>query len=122
MLVDDDPRIRAFAAEALRDMGLEVVEASDGAEAVALFASTSPDLILMDFAMPKLNGAEAARRIRLLRPGAPIIFMTGYADAEKLGGAMGGGVAALRKPFRIQELAREVTRALAAERLKNHGA
>jgi signal transduction histidine kinase/ActR/RegA family two-component response regulator len=119
LLVDDDPRIRTFAAEALRDMGLDVIEASDGAEAVALFASTAPDLLLMDFAMPKLNGAEAARRIRLLRPGAPIIFMTGYADAEKLSSAMGSGVAALRKPFRIEDLAAELKRALAAERLKN---
>jgi hypothetical protein len=47
--------------------------------------------------------------------------MTGYADAEKLSGAMGGGVTALRKPFRVQELAAEVTRALAVARLKNRG-
>jgi hypothetical protein len=45
--------------------------------------------------------------------------MTGYADAEKLSSAMGGGVAALRKPFRIEDLAAELKRALAAERLKN---
>jgi signal transduction histidine kinase len=112
LVVDDDSQVRRVVCEALGGLGLEVIEARDGGEAVALFGQSQPDLVLMDYAMPGMSGADAARQIRATNAEAPILFMTGYADSARLSSAMGFEVTALRKPFRIDELAAELTRRL----------
>ena len=65
----------------------------------------TPDLALLDFAMPGMNGAELARAARKLRPGLPIVFVTGFAESDQLEGALGGDVPVLKKPFGVAELA-----------------
>jgi signal transduction histidine kinase/CheY-like chemotaxis protein len=114
LVVDDDAHVRAFVAEALAHLGLEVVQARDGAEAVERVGAARPDLVLMDYAMPRMNGADAAREIRKADARLPIVFMTGYADSARLSSAMGFEVAALRKPFRIEELTLVLARSLQA--------
>jgi CheY-like chemotaxis protein len=61
------------------------------------------DLVLVDFAMPGMNGAEVAREVRARRPELPVLFVTGYADTAALGDAEEHGI--LRKPYVEQELA-----------------
>ena len=64
LVVDDDLLIRNVLAEHLTGQGCEVIQASSGEEAIELASSTQPHVILMDIAMPGLNGIEACRRRR----------------------------------------------------------
>jgi ABC-2 type transport system ATP-binding protein len=67
--------------------------------ALEAFAGAAPDLALIDFAMPSMNGAQLARALRERRPDLPIAFVTGYAESDQLEGALGPEVPVLRKPF-----------------------
>lgn len=116
LLVDDDPGIRDSTAEALTAIGLRVVVAADGAEALAWFEAhiEDVDLVLSDIVLPGLSGIEIARRLHAARPELPIILMTGYplgADEGDLPAA--DAIGWLQKPFRLEELVRTVERALA---------
>jgi PAS domain S-box-containing protein len=116
LIIDDDPDVRDFLAETLEGLG-HAVDVSEGAEqGLARIEETVPDLVLLDFAMPGMNGAQAARRIRGKRPGLPIIFVTGYAESEQLEAALGPDVSVLRKPFGVDELV-----AVIAENLERAG-
>jgi CheY-like chemotaxis protein len=64
------------------------------------------DLVLLDFAMPGMNGADVAREIRARRPDLPIVFATGYADTEALVAANEDCI--VRKPFAERELAEKL--------------
>jgi CheY-like chemotaxis protein len=113
LLVDDDPAVRTVAASMLHDLGCHVTEARDGEEAIAELRR-APDhtaVVLIDFAMPGLNGGETAAALRAVRPGLPIVLMSGYADLDALADAWSGPI--LRKPFSRAELARELARATA---------
>ena len=72
--------------------GIEVVgAASDGDEAVALVAAATPDVVLMDLRMPRLDGVEATRRIRVDHPATQVVVLTTYADDESIIGALRAG-------------------------------
>lgn len=70
------------------------------------------DLILADFAMPGMNGAELAEKAWAMHPYLPVLFATGYADAHKLPGELSGGHI-INKPYRIGELSAKIRLALA---------
>jgi CheY-like chemotaxis protein len=94
VLVADDRASMRRAVRFLlerRHAELVVREAVDGVEAIELAKQTKPDLILLDLAMPRLNGAEAATILRNTLPGTPIILFTMYTDlhAESLSGFLG---------------------------------
>jgi PAS domain S-box-containing protein len=109
LVVDDDEDVREFLADALISLGHRV-EMFPGAEAaLAALAKGAPDLLLADFAMPGMNGAELAREARRLYPDLPIVFVTGFAESDQLEGALGPGAPVLRKPFGMDELAAVVT-------------
>ena len=108
LVVDDDGDVRAFLAESLEGIGCTVVSAASGAEALEALRDWRPDLALIDYAMPGMHGAEAARAARTRHPGLPIVFVTGYAESEQLEAALGGDVPVLRKPFTLAELAAAV--------------
>jgi CheY-like chemotaxis protein len=104
LVVDDDHAVREVTASILGDLGYEVVEAGSGGAALDILDQHEEiDLLLLDFAMPGMNGAEVAREARLRRPHLPILFITGYADTTALPQAPAHGI--LRKPFRQEELA-----------------
>jgi CheY-like chemotaxis protein len=104
LLVDDDSAVREVTAGILHDLGYRVVEAGSGGAALDLLDRQAEiDLLLVDFAMPGMNGAEVAREVHARRPDLPILFVTGYADTEALSAAGDDGI--LRKPFVEQELA-----------------
>jgi two-component system response regulator NreC len=83
-LADDHAIVReGLRALLQRQPGFEVVgEAADGHEALAEIERTRPDIIVMDIAMPHLNGLEATRRLRTLVPGARVLVLSMYDDAE----------------------------------------
>jgi DNA-binding NarL/FixJ family response regulator len=93
MLADDHGVIRDGLGRLIG--GLEDVElvgtASDGAEAVDRAAQLSPDVILMDLDMPKLDGIEATRRILKDQPGAHVLVLTAFSDRQRILGALEAG-------------------------------
>jgi PAS domain S-box-containing protein len=104
LVVDDDSAVREVTAGMLTELGYTVVEAGSGGAALDLLdGQEGIDVLLLDFAMPGMNGAEVAREVRARRPGVPILFLTGYADADALIDAGEDGI--LRKPFREKDLA-----------------
>jgi CheY-like chemotaxis protein/anti-sigma regulatory factor (Ser/Thr protein kinase) len=114
LLVDDDQDLRSVLAASLQDLGYSVIEAVDGAEGLVLLEQHEPDLLVADFAMPGMSGAELARSARLLHPGLPIIFASGLTERLDIETAAGPDTRVLRKPFRISELQREIQGALSA--------
>jgi DNA-binding NarL/FixJ family response regulator len=93
LLVEDFRSFRAVVRSMLAENSLlrPICEASDGVEAIAKAIELRPDLILMDIGLPKLNGLEAARRIRELVPSAKIVFLTQENDPDVIQEAVGIG-------------------------------
>jgi diguanylate cyclase (GGDEF)-like protein len=84
LVADDDPVMRLLMIEMLGQVGLDGIEAEDGRQALAVFQSAAPDLILLDVDMPNMDGFSACREIRRVETGAPvpIIMVTGGDDIE----------------------------------------
>jgi two-component system cell cycle sensor histidine kinase/response regulator CckA len=114
LLVDDDERLRKLTAKLLRSRGYTVVEASDGAEALAICAQDrSLDMILSDVMMPGIRGPELIQKLKSLRPTLKVMLMSGYtADAIDQLGIDSSGVVFLSKPFSVVELAAKVRQVL----------
>ncbi len=107
LLVDDDAAVRHVTVEMLRDLGCEVLDAPGAQEALALLGGPArqASVILLDYAMPGMNGLQLARAIRERGLSAPIVLATGYAeltDPAEADPALLDGL--LRKPFSIREL------------------
>jgi signal transduction histidine kinase len=104
LVVDDDPMVAATTAAMLEDLGHSVLVVSAGPLALNVVRSDAHiDLIVTDYAMPGMTGAELAKDIRQTRPDLPIILATGYAD---LPNADDPGLPRLAKPYRREEMAR----------------
>jgi len=116
LVVDDDPDVRAFLTHALVELGHQVVACDCGEAGLEQMARGQPDLALVDFAMPGMNGAQLAQAARQLYPAMRIAFVTGYAESEQLEAALGRGAAVLRKPFSIDQLAELISRELERRR------
>ncbi len=87
MVVDDEAQVRQLARETLQLLGYQVLDADGGQAALALLETTTPDLMLLDYAMPGMNGAELARLVRIHWPDMPILFASGHADTEAVDAA-----------------------------------
>jgi CheY-like chemotaxis protein len=116
LVVDDDPDVRAFLEAALEGLGYAVSQAEDGVSGLTMVDEVSPDLLLLDYAMPQMNGADVARAVRRSHPHLPIIFVTGYAESGQLEAALGGEVPLLRKPFTVAQLSAAIAPHLPAEK------
>ena len=108
LVVDDEPAVRALACETLQLLGYRVLEAESGAAALEIMQAVRPDIMLFDYAMPVMNGAELARLARQRWPDAPIVFASGYADTAQVEAALGGEAVILRKPFNMETLAQTI--------------
>jgi CheY-like chemotaxis protein/anti-sigma regulatory factor (Ser/Thr protein kinase) len=104
LVVDDDPDVRAFLTESLESLGYAAVIVEGGSAALQALERISPDMMILDFAMPGMNGAEVAKRIRQLRPDLPIIFASGYSETAAIRSVTGDRSRVLHKPFRVHEL------------------
>ena len=111
VIADDHPVVRGGLAQLVSGFDdVELVgQAADGAEAVALCAERSPDVVLMDLEMPVLDGIEATRRIRAESPGVAVVVLTSFSDRERILRALDAGAAGyLLKDADPAELARAV--------------
>jgi signal transduction histidine kinase/ActR/RegA family two-component response regulator len=112
LLVDDDSAVREVTASILRDLGHMVIEVGSGGGALDLLDRNAHiDLVILDFAMPGMNGMEVARQVRTKAPSRPVVFVTGYADTSAIEDIDDTQI--VRKPFIGNELADKVQTALA---------
>ncbi len=104
LVVDDDPDVRAFLMESLDSLGYAAVAVEGGGAALKALERISPQVMILDFAMPEMNGAEVAKRIRQLRPDLPIIFASGYSETAAIRAVTSDRSRILHKPFKVHEL------------------
>ena len=110
LIVDDEPAVRALMAEVLRELGYCILEAGDGASALALLRTeTRVDLLITDVGLPGgMNGRQIADAARVDRPALPVLFVTGYSEGA-LGEQLPEGMHILTKPFDMSTLARRAS-------------
>jgi signal transduction histidine kinase/CheY-like chemotaxis protein len=105
LVVDDDREVRQAVADMLRGSGHRVTEAENGPQALLLLEQQTPDLMLLDFAMPGMNGAQLAANILARIPEMKLLFLTGYADSAAIDKAVRGQAKILKKPVGAAALA-----------------
>jgi PAS domain S-box-containing protein len=111
LVIDDDPDVRGFIVGALEEQGYTVREASDGHAGLAEVRRHKPDLVVLDFIMPGLSGAEVAGQVRAEEPDLPILFVSGYSETEAVK-RTAPDAPLLTKPFRAEALQKAVRGAL----------
>jgi PAS domain S-box-containing protein len=106
LLVDDEPLVRRATKRLLESGGYEVVEASDGLEAVERFRERPEafDVVLLDLSMPRMGGEEAFAALRAVRPDVPVVLSSGYADGGPDRLLSQPAVAFAAKPYDRREL------------------
>ena len=104
LVVDDDRSVRETIARALTALGYAVCEAPDGRRALDIVRDEALTLVILDYVMPGMDGAEVAREIGAIDPELPIVFSTGHAALRALRSAAGEDVSILEKPFTLDEL------------------
>ncbi|SRR5258707_3077858 len=112
LVVEDDRLNRNLICKVLRNEGHQIVEASDGAEALELLYAQRFDLVITDFVMPRLNGLKLVEHLHLLQPRLPIIFITGYLSTVSGKAILDNVAEFLPKPFELDVLRSTVQRLL----------
>jgi PAS domain S-box-containing protein len=113
LLVDDDALIATSTAYLLEDLGHHVIEANSGMSALDILKEGQRvDVLITDYSMPKMTGAQLATAARKLRPDLPIVIATGYAE---LPADADSDIPRLRKPYRQDELLAEIQKAISGE-------
>jgi two-component system, cell cycle sensor histidine kinase and response regulator CckA len=102
MVVEDDELVRKVLVRALTETGFQALPAASGTEAldIAVREEQAVDAVITDLAMPGIGGRELADRLESLRPGVPVLFVSGHADDEVARrGLLDPGQPFLQKPF-----------------------
>jgi two-component system, cell cycle sensor histidine kinase and response regulator CckA len=118
LLVEDEEQVRKMAGMMLTRLGLTVLEARDGVEAVEVFRQNRDEIrcVLSDLTMPRLNGWEMLTALRELSPGIPVVLASGYNESQVMAGDHPEKPDAfLHKPFSIKDLAAVIRQVLAQE-------
>jgi PAS domain S-box-containing protein len=115
LVVDDEEVVRSVAEEFLRHLGYDVVTASDGQEAVETYARCGReiDAVVLDMIMPRMGGRDCFRALRALNPDVRAVLSTGYGSDVVAQQMLDEGMRSfVAKPYRLEELADAVARAL----------
>jgi len=113
LVIEDDPDVRRVIVECLGVIGYTVIEAANGTDGLDAVRHHKPDLLVVDYAMPDMTGAEVISRAREMVGELPAILATGYADMAAVE-RLAGRPVVLRKPFDINSLGSAVASALRA--------
>lgn len=109
MIVDDEPDILVVLEEFLSKEWFKVLTARNGKDAVEKLSSNDIDLILLDMAMPDMNGIETLKELKKIKPNISVIMITAYRDAEKVVEAFRlGACDCIFKPFDLKYLRQAV--------------
>ncbi len=119
LLVDDEELVRIGTAEMLMDLGYSVVQAGSGAEALGVLrrGEIEIDLLVSDYLMPGIGGADMVREARKLRPDLPALLITGYTNLVQ---GPGAELPRLAKPFRQAELASRIAELIDAAQARDN--
>jgi len=114
LLVDDEDLILQTIGSALKALGLEVLTARDGLEALERFReSPRPDLVLMDLTMPRMDGREAFQVMHSLDPSVPVVLSSGFTEQDSIQTMSGHNPAAfIQKPYQVKVLRQLLQRVL----------
>ncbi|SAK84750.1 sensor kinase/response regulator fusion protein [Caballeronia calidae] len=113
LVIEDDEDVRSMLVECLQAFGYTVSQARDGVSGLERLRVDDPDLLMVDYAMPGMNGLQVIEKAHELRENLPVILATGYADVD-ISAIADKRFTALRKPFQLDELSRAVRSALSA--------
>ena len=120
LIADDEEKIRRVVVAFLQDRGYDVKEADCGRTAVRAAEDFWPQVVLMDLAMPDINGIEAMSQIHRFLPGCKVIFITAYGSIESAVEAMRkGAFDYITKPFRNDDLLLRIQKALKVAELED---
>ena len=114
LVIDDDNDVRHFVVAGLEEYGHEVTEAGSGQDGIARFMEVDPDLVILDFLMPGMSGAEVAAHILAAKPKQRILFVSGYSETDAIR-KVAPDAEILAKPFRAATLDEAVRDALASD-------
>lgn len=118
LIADDEKNMRWILGKNLREENFDVVEACDGEEAYHLFLDEEPDLAILDYRMPKIDGMEVLRRIKTINTKLPVIMITAHGSTDAAVEAMKlGAVDYVSKPFDINDLKLSIFKALNIDQL-----
>ena len=122
LIVDDEPHIREVIRFALRKAGYETVEAEDGDQALEIFDTVSPDMMILDVLMPERDGIDVCRRVRKTSE-VPILFLSSRAEEiDRILGLEMGGDDYISKPFSPRELVARIKAVLRRTSVKENSA
>jgi PAS domain S-box-containing protein len=116
LLVDDEPLILKFTREMIQSLGFDVLPAKSGQQAIDIYqcSHTEIDLVILDMIMPEMDGLATYKALCRINPGLHVIVTSGNTSQSRLSEIMAdGGNRCLRKPYTRDELAEEITAALA---------
>jgi two-component system cell cycle sensor histidine kinase/response regulator CckA len=116
LLVEDEEAIRRVARRSLEAAGYRITEAPDGATALDLAQQEEFDLLVTDVEMPRMRGTTLVKRLKDLRPGLPVLFMSGHSDQLLADGTIDASTPFLAKPFTPPQLAEKVRETIANAR------
>ncbi|MCP3875968.1 MAG: response regulator [Desulfobacteraceae bacterium] len=112
LLVDDEKEFLEIMSERMTARGMEVTTANSATKALSILEKKTFDAIVMDFQMPGMDGMEALKAIKNLKPELQIILLTGYATTEKTVEAMKvGATDFLEKPADLESLTQKIKEA-----------
>jgi CheY-like chemotaxis protein len=117
LVVDDDGQVRRFVSEALRSQGYAVTDVATGELGLAALKANRFDILIADYAMPGMNGADLVRQARQVHADLRVLMVSGYADSAALDDVLGDSEL-LRKPFAIAELTQAVAQTLGRRSLE----
>jgi len=108
LLVDDEETVRAIGCEMLREIGFDVLTASDGREAMEIFKQSRSNIsvVILDLTMPHMDGEQCFRELRMIDPNVKVIMSSGFSENEVTQKFAGKGLAGfIQKPYKLSELA-----------------
>jgi DNA-binding NtrC family response regulator len=118
LIADDEKNMRWILGKNLREENFDVVEACDGEQAYHLFLDEEPDLAILDYRMPKIDGMEVLKRIKTINAKLPVIMITAHGSTDAAVEAMKlGAVDYVSKPFDINDLKLSIFKALNIDQL-----
>jgi len=116
LIADDDRTVRTLLSDILRELGHAVVEAEDGTAAVELCSRERPDIVILDFLMPKLSGLDALKAMRDRGMTMPALLLTAISDSSlRAVEGFDAPDAILGKPFKKKTIEKAIAKALQRE-------
>ena len=122
LLVEDEPLIRKYCQEMVRALDFEVFTAEAGQEAIRIYEERNPviDLVILDMIMPGMDGGAVFERLKEINPHVKVIITSGYSVDRRMNQILDGGRNGyLKKPYTMDELAREIARIMAGKPYQN---